>query len=53
MKKDQQNQAQYDHQKLEEKWQAFWESNQFFQNTPQSVGSPKPQDKLHLLFAFA
>jgi leucyl-tRNA synthetase len=41
----------YDHTKVEETWQAFWESQQLFQ---QSERQGKPvNDPLYLLFAFA
>jgi len=46
----------YDHQQIEEKWQAFWESKQLFQGT--LAGDPlrghNPDgEKSYLLFAFA
>ena len=42
----------YNHAKIEEKWQAYWEKNNFFQQiAAQDVAAAK--DRLYLLFAFA
>jgi leucyl-tRNA synthetase len=41
----------FDHTKVEEKWQAFWEDRQLFQDSIRQQSNPK--NPLYLLFAFA
>lgn len=47
--------AVYDHQAIEEKWQAFWEQAQLFQHSELGSGGADGvlRDPLYLLFAFA
>ncbi|MBU2542943.1 class I tRNA ligase family protein [Patescibacteria group bacterium] len=42
----------YDHTKIEEKWQQYWEENKFFLKT-QNQEIKNIKDKMYLLFAFA
>ena len=42
----------YDHTKIEERWQKFWEEKQLFQGMAGEENDPK-LEKMFLLFAFA